>query len=104
MIIYLWLEAGKETVFFSWNYLSGRIDRFLHKSTLYINGLSNTEQFDSTFLDYAYQIVELVTSLEKHKENKYFLTLTCNFLNTPQMDFCEDEIYHNQAQIYTEAF
>ena len=36
--------------------------RFLHKSTLYINGFCNCEQFDSICLDYGYQLVKPVLS------------------------------------------
>ena len=41
--------------------------RFLHKSTLSINGFCNSAQFDSICLDYAYQLVELVLSYGKYE-------------------------------------
>ena len=60
-----------KTLFVSSYYLSGRVHRFLRKSTLYINGLSNSEKFDLICLDYAYQIAKSVISHRKHKDNKY---------------------------------
>ena len=36
--------------------------RFLHKSTLYIKGFCNSEQFNSICLDYAYQLDKSVVS------------------------------------------
>ena len=50
-------------------YLSGRIHPFLRKCTLYINGFSNSDQFDSICLDYAYQIVKSVVSHGKYEDN-----------------------------------
>ena len=41
--------------------------RFLHKSTLYINGFCNCEQFESVCLGYAYQLVESVLSHGKYE-------------------------------------
>ena len=45
--------------------------RFLRKSTLYINDLSNSEQFNSRCFDYAYQIVESAISLGKQEDDMY---------------------------------
>ena len=47
-----------KTVFFSLYNLSGRIHHFFCKSTLHINGFSDSDQFDSICLDYAYQLVD----------------------------------------------
>ena len=47
-----------KTVFFSLYNLLGRIHYFFRKSTLYINGFSNSDQFDLICLDYTYQLVE----------------------------------------------
>ena len=41
--------------------------RFLHKSTLYINGFCKSEQFDSICLDYGYQLVKSVLSHGKYE-------------------------------------
>ena len=49
--------------------LNKQKSRFLHKSTLYINGFCNSEQFDSICLDYAYQLVESVVSHGKYEDN-----------------------------------
>ena len=54
--------------------------RFLHKSTLSINGFCNSEQFDSICLDYAYQLVESVLSNGKY-EITCRITLKCSLLN-----------------------
>ena len=54
-----------KTVFCSSNYLSGRIHRFPRRSTLHVNGFSNSERFDSICLDCAYQLVDLVISYGK---------------------------------------
>ena len=62
-------------MFFSSYYLSGKIDAFFCKSTLYINGLSNSEQFDSMCLDYVYQIVGSVIFSENTRIIYIFLTL-----------------------------
>ena len=43
--------------------------RFLHNSTVYIKGFCNSEQFDSIYLAYAYQLVESVVSHGKHEDN-----------------------------------
>ena len=40
--------------------------RFLHKFVS-INGFSNSEQFDSIYLDFAYQLVESVLSHGKYE-------------------------------------
>ena len=49
--------------------LSGRKHRFLRKSTLYINGFCNSEQFDSICLDYVHQLVESVVAHGKYEDN-----------------------------------
>ena len=41
--------------------------RFLHKSTVYISGFCNSEQFDSICLDCFYQLVESVLSHGKYE-------------------------------------
>ena len=61
-------EQVKTAFFFSY-YLSGRKHRFLHKSTVYINGFYNSEQFDSICLDYVYQLAESVVSHGKYEDN-----------------------------------
>ena len=43
--------------------------RFLHKCALYLNGFCNSEQFDSIWLDYAYQLVESVAPHGKYEDN-----------------------------------
>ena len=58
-----------KTVFFSSYNLPGRIHRSFRKSTLYISGFPNSEQFDSICLDYAYQLVESVVSHCKYEDN-----------------------------------
>ena len=60
-----------KTVFFSLYNLPGRIHRFFRKSTLYINGFSNSKQFDSICLDYAYQLVESVVTHGKYEDNMH---------------------------------
>ena len=60
-----------KTVFFSLCNLPGRIHRFFRKSTLYINGFSNSKQFDSICLDYAYQLVESVVTHGKYEDNMH---------------------------------
>ena len=60
-----------KTVFCSSYSLPGRIYRFFRKPTLYINGYSNSEQFDSICLDYAYQLVESVVFHGKYEDNTY---------------------------------
>ena len=50
--------------------LPGRIYRFFYKPTLYINGYSNSEEFETICLDYAYQVVESVVSSGKYEDNK----------------------------------
>ena len=50
-----------KAVFFPSYYLCDRIHRFLCKSALYMNDCSNSEQFNSICLDYAYQFVESVS-------------------------------------------
>ena len=62
------LKQGK-AVFFSLYNLSGRIYHFFRKSTLYINGFSNSDQFDSICLDHAYQFVESVVTQGKYEYN-----------------------------------
>ena len=47
-----------KTVIFSLYNLSGRIYHFFRKSTLHVNGFSNSDQFESICLDYAYQLVD----------------------------------------------
>ena len=49
--------------------------RFLQKSTLYINGFCNNEQFDPICLDYAYQLVKSVVSQGKYEDMLKLLTL-----------------------------
>ena len=65
----------KKTVFFSLYNLPGETHHFFRKSTLYINGFSNSEQFDSIYLDYAYQLVESVVTHGKYENNMHLLTL-----------------------------
>ena len=60
-----------KTVFFSLYNLPGRIHRFFRKSTLYMNGFSNSKQFDSICLDYAYQLVESVVTHGKYEDNMH---------------------------------
>ena len=51
--------------------LSGRIHIFFRESTLCINGFSSSEQFDSIYLDYAYQLVGSVVYNGKYEDNTY---------------------------------
>ena len=60
-----------KTVFFSLYNFPGRIHRFFHKSTLYINGFSNSDQFHSICLDYASQFVESVVTQGKYEDNMH---------------------------------
>ena len=60
-----------KTVFFSLYNLPGKIHRFFRKSTLYVNGFSNSDQFDSICLDYAYQLVESVVSHGKYEDSMH---------------------------------
>ena len=54
-----------KTVFFTSYYLCGRIHRFLSMSTLHMNGLCICKQFNSRYIDYAYQLIESVILLRK---------------------------------------
>ena len=58
-------------VFFSLYNFPGRIHHFFHKSTLYMNGFSNSDQFDSICLDYAFQLVESVITHCKYEDNMH---------------------------------
>ena len=46
-----------------------KISLFPQVYALYINGFCNSEQFDSIFLDCAYQLVESVVSHGKYEDN-----------------------------------
>ena len=82
--------------------------RFLHKSTLSINGFCNSQQFDSICLDYAYQLVESVLSYGKYEisvVNNCNNIFKCSLLNWQQTVFYENEFYqNNQAQIAQKPF
>ena len=64
------LKQGKNRVLLLYNF-PGRIHHFFHKSTLYMNGFSNSDQFDSICLDYAFQLVESVITHCKYEDNMH---------------------------------
>ena len=72
--LFTYVLKQAKTVFFSSYYFSG-MNRFLRKSTLYINDFSNNEQFDTIYLDYAYELVESVVSHGRYGNNKFLLTI-----------------------------
>ena len=62
-----------KTMFFSLYNLPGETQDFFHKSTLYINSFSNSDQFHSICLDYAYQLVESVVTHGRYEDNMHLL-------------------------------
>ena len=58
-----------KTMFFSLYNFPGRIHHFFRKSTLYMNDFSNSDQFHSICLDYAFQLVESVVTHDKYENN-----------------------------------
>ena len=64
-----------KNAFFFLHHLSGRAHRFLRESTLYVNVFSNSEQFDSILLVYAYKLVDSVVSHGKYEDKCRFLTM-----------------------------
>ena len=64
------LKQAKTMSFSLYNFPGGT-HHFFHKSTLYINGFSNSHQFDSIYLDYAYQLVKSVVTHGKFEDNMH---------------------------------
>ena len=60
-----------KAVFFSLYTFFGRTHHFFGKSTLYINGFSNSDRFDLICLDYAYKLVEAVVAQGKYEDNMH---------------------------------
>ena len=60
-----------KTMFFPLYNLPGETHHFFCKSMLYINGFSNSDQFHSICLGYAYQLVESVVTHGKYDDNMH---------------------------------
>ena len=69
--VFTYVLRQAKTVIFSLYNFPGRIHHFFCKSTLYINGFSNSDQFDSIYLDYASQLVESVITQGKYEDNMH---------------------------------
>ena len=68
---FMYVLKQATAVFFSLYNFFGRIHHFFRRSILYINGFSNSDQFDSICLDYAYQLVESVVTQGKYEDNMH---------------------------------